>query len=1024
MIAMRHFVMGAVLLAAIAPVRSAPPLTRATLTTLHLPATAPTQGFRTTAALGGLSFDQPVAIVADPTNPKRLFVVEKPGRIMVVPDQTNPTAAVFLDLRSSVGDASGELGLLALALHPDFAHDGHFYVWYTTNTTSSAGTGRHDRLERFSVSTDDANVADPDSGVPLITQFDEQPNHNGGDLHFGPDGYLYLSIGDEGGANDSQQNSQRIDRDFFSCILRLDVDQRPGSLPPNPHPAVNPGTYAIPPDNPYVGATSFNGDAVDPKAVRTEMWAVGLRNPWRFSFDPSTASLWVGDVGQDAREEIDVVTRGGNYGWSYREGSIAGPRSSPPAAASFIDPVYDYGNSGGYSITGGIVYRDIQLSQLEGAYVFADYGSGLIRSLRRQADGPPEVTTLTTDAGITGFLSNPLDGNILLADTAEGLIKQLVYDAKLTGTPFPTKLSETGAFSSLNPLTPQPGFVAYEPIVAFWSDYALKSRWFALQDDTGTFGFAAYGNWEKPTGAVWLKQFDLELTRGDPATARHVETRFLVKTPTGVYGLSYQWNDEQTDATLVAESGATQGFTIDDHGTEHQQTWRFPSRSECFACHTPEAGFALSFSTRQLNQDHAYPGGTANQLSALAQAGYLDTTPPAPSTLPALVQPADASHSLDARVRSYLDVNCAQCHRPDGATPGTWDARLQTPLSFTDMINGRLSDNGGDPANRLIVPGDVDHSRIYQRISATGGATRMPPIATRERDLADEQLVQDWIADLGTPRPPSRLVNLSGRALVGTGDNVLIPGFVVEGPSARRVLIRAVGPGLAQFDVPGFIAHPTMTLFSGQTELGSNTGWTQAANVGEIRDTAATVGAFALAEDGADSAMLRTLDPGPYTVRIADADGASGVALFEVYDADSSANVRLVNMSVRAQVGADADVIIPGLIVSEGAFKTVLVRAIGPGLASYNVTNYLPDPKLTLYAADEPLESNTGWSTASNAAEIASTTIQAGAFPLSQSSADSVILTTLSAGAYTLHVSSAGSASGIALVEVYEVNSP
>ncbi|MGH8018052.1 MAG: PQQ-dependent sugar dehydrogenase, partial [Opitutaceae bacterium] len=517
------------------------------------------------------------------------------------------------------------------------------------DATTSAGSGRHDRLARFSVQAGDPDVADPNSELPLITQRDEAGNHNGGELLFGPDGYLYVSLGDEGGGNDQFGNGQRIDRDFFAAILRLDVDLHPGSLPPNAHPAVHAGTYAVPPGNPFLGATSFNGSPVDPARVRTEIWATGLRNPWRMAFDPANGRLIAADVGQGAREEIDLIERGKNYGWPYREGFIAGPGGNPPVGAALTDPIHDYPRSQGQSVSGGIVYRGSRLEQLYGKYLFADYESGNIWSLAYESPPPVASELLTNDGGIAAFGIDPLTGDILLADIAEGAIKRLVYNDTPTGAPFPALLSETGAFISTATLEPQPGLVEYEPNVAFWSDHARKRRWFALENSTDVYGFSAHGNWSLPAGAVWVKHFDLELVRGDPASARRIETRFLVKTTDGVYGITYRWNDAQTDAGLVPEEGAEQDFTVVENGASRIQTWRFPSRADCLACHTPQAGFALSFNTRQLNREHAFPNGQASQIAALAQAGYLDQTPPDPASLPALAGPDDAEAPLDLR---------------------------------------------------------------------------------------------------------------------------------------------------------------------------------------------------------------------------------------------------------------------------------------------------------------------------------------------------------------------------------------
>jgi glucose/arabinose dehydrogenase len=548
-----------------------PPLTRVAATALRLPATPTTTSFTTARVWPALSFSFPVALVTPPGENRRLFIVEKVGRIWVIPDVTaaNPTRTLFLDLSArvatTVSDASDERGLLALAFHPNYATNGQFYVWWTLNTTTAAGTGLHDRLSRFRVSID-PNVADPNSEQALISQRDEAGNHNGGQLAFGSDGYLYLSIGDEGAANDQFQNSQRIDKDFFSGIFRLDVDQRAGSLLPNPHASVHAGTYRVPVDNPFVGATSFNGTAANAAAVRTELWATGLRNPWRFAFDSATGQLWCADVGQGDREEIDVIVRGGNYGWNYREGAIARPGSnSPPAAASatFLPPIWDYPRSQGQSVTGGFVYRGPLHPALLGKYLFADFASGRIWALDPDGENPvpdSRVQLLATDSGIASFGLNPATGDILLADLSEGSIRRLVASAGTGGAQFPATLSATGAFSNPATLTPAAGVVAYEPNVSFWSDYAKKRRWFALPDTTSRYGFSTTGNWSLPTGAVWVKHFDLETTRGDPATARRIETRFLVKTATGAYGITYRWNDAQTDADARARRGRRRGF--------------------------------------------------------------------------------------------------------------------------------------------------------------------------------------------------------------------------------------------------------------------------------------------------------------------------------------------------------------------------------------------------------------------------------------------------------------------------------
>ena len=1014
------------------------PLIRTAASTLRLSSTAPAARFSTPRVFPTLSFVQPVALVSPPGDSRRLFVVEKPGRIWVIADVTaaNPTRTLFLDLTSRVATSTSsndERGLLALAFHPNYAVNGQFYLWYTTTTTTSAGSGAHNRLSRFLVSSANPQLAVLGSEQPLISQRDEAGNHNGGEILFGPDGYLYLSVGDEGGGDDAYGNSQRIDRDFFSGILRLDVDRRAGSLAPNPHAAVHAGSYSIPPDNPFVGSSSFNAASVVPSAVRTEFWAVGLRNPWRMSFDPATGQLWCADVGQGAREEIDLIVRGGNYGWSYREGTIAGPRGSPPASVSFVPPIWDYPRSLGQSVTGGILYRGAGVAALYGHYVFADFASGRIWSLRpngTQPVGDDRVQLLATDAGIGTFGLNPATGDILLADLLDGAIKQLVATPATGGTAIPPTLSATGAFTSTASLTPAPGMVAYEPTVSFWSDHAKKRRWFALPDTTGAFGFSAEGAWSLPTGAVWVKHFDLELRRGDPTSARRIETRILVKTSSDIYGLTYRWNDAQTDAELVPDAGANQTIAVTEDGAARSQTWRYPSRAECLMCHTAAGGYALSFNTRQLNRDRAFPGGNAHTIAALSQAGYFSSTASAPSPvdparLPALAAATDLSKPLELRARSYLDANCSQCHRPGGTALGSWDARATVDLAAAGIVNGVLVDQGGDPANRVVVPGDAVHSRLLQRMSGTG-ASRMPPVASSERDAQGETLLADWIASLAAPAQNAPLTNLSSRARVTAGAQILITGFTIQGTAAKRVLIRAVGPGLAPFQVPATLPQPALTLFQGSSAIGSNFRWGTAPNAAEIRATAHSVGAFALEENGNDSALLTTLSPGGYTAHAVSGGNTSGVALIEVYDADLASPddplaSRFVNVSIRAEVRAGADILIPGLTIGEGSSQKLLIRAVGPGLNAFQVPGTLNRPTLQLYRRSEIVAGNTRWNSAANAAEIRTSAQRVGAFALAEGSADSALLVSLGTGAYTIHVSGAENTTGIALVEIYEV---
>jgi glucose/arabinose dehydrogenase len=358
--------------------------------------------------------------------------VDRIGGIAVITNLAAPFVVTgFMPL--SVLHSSEEEGLLGLVFHPGFATNGFFYVSYTGSATTSAGTGRHNILSRFRVSDSNPNKGDPASEVRYVVQYDRAANHNGGDLHFGPDGYLYASLGDEGGAYGQLANSQKIDLNFFSAIMRIDVDNRPGSLLPNSHPSSLPSltNYSIPSDNYFVGATNFNGSPVDPAKVRTEFWAVGMRNPWRFSFDPITGVCYVGHVGQVNLEWINIVTNGANCGWNYYEGSKQWTNPLP-AGFVFTPPLVEHGRTNFACIIGGVVYRGSRIPQLTGAYVYGDYLSGEVRALRHSGMNVTENSLLlkSMNARFTAFGIDPSNGDILAANSTT--IQRLIYTNKVS----------------------------------------------------------------------------------------------------------------------------------------------------------------------------------------------------------------------------------------------------------------------------------------------------------------------------------------------------------------------------------------------------------------------------------------------------------------------------------------------------------------------------------------------------------------------------------------------------------------
>jgi glucose/arabinose dehydrogenase/mono/diheme cytochrome c family protein len=747
-------------------------LQRVKNTTLtNFPPVAPSQGYALVNIFPpSLALTNPVCIKSPPGETNRLFILERGindsiGKIIVITNLANPTRTVFMTLPV---DPSVESGLLGLAFHPGYATNGYFYVFASRTMTTSQGSGRHQRISRFTTVPPDANVASTNTELPLITQIDTQPNHNGGDLHFGPDGYLYATIGDEGLQYNGNFNAQIITNKFFSAVLRLDVDKRPGNLLPNPHPAST-TNYFVPADNPFVGVTNFNGQNFSATAVRTEFYAIGFRNPWRMSFDQVSGTIYLGDVGQDRYEEVDIITKGGNYGWSYYEGKqLALPLypgrpgifANPPPG--LIMPIQDYphsGNPSGYNgnaVIGGVVYRGARLAQLYGAYVFADNGSSSVWVLRYDGTNTVPFQKIAQSLGPSAFGIDPRNGDVLIAQLGDNTIRRLDNNSSAPVTnALPATLANTGAFSDLTTLTPSAGIVPYDINVPFWSDNAIKTRWFSVPNTNLMIGFNPDGNWSFPTGGVanagapgtfWIKHFELELTNGAPDSRRRLETRFIIRSTNGIYGATYRWETPPTNATLVPEGGLDEAFTINDGGTLRTQIWHYPSRAECQACHTLQGGFALGFNTPQLNKNIDYGAGPENQIAALNAAGYFAVPVTNVHTLRALSPLSDGSVSVEYRVRSFLAANCVQCHQPGGASVATWDARITTQTSSAGIVDGTLVNNGGDPNNLVISRGSLEHSMLLTRIS-TRGPNQMPPLDSTIVDPQAIALVSAWITN-------------------------------------------------------------------------------------------------------------------------------------------------------------------------------------------------------------------------------------------------------------------------------------
>jgi len=303
----------------------------------------------------------------DGTN--RLVVPQQQGIIHVFDntDQSQKTK-ILLDISDRVfyQDSQNEKGLLGLAFHPKFKENGEFFVYYTVTDEEHTNV-----VSRFKMSTTDPTVADPNSEEELLRSTQPFWNHDGGTICFGPDGMLYIALGDGGAGNDPYNNAQNLQQ-ILGKILRIDVDHKDGDL-----------NYAIPKDNPFVNVIAPGVPAAKLQFLaRPEVWAYGLRNVWRMSFDRKTGQLWAADVGQNVWEEIDLIQKGGNYGWNLREGLHPFSPNLKDKPHEVIDPIWEYSHEIGKSITGGVVYRGKKLPQLEGYYLYADYVSGKMWGLK------------------------------------------------------------------------------------------------------------------------------------------------------------------------------------------------------------------------------------------------------------------------------------------------------------------------------------------------------------------------------------------------------------------------------------------------------------------------------------------------------------------------------------------------------------------------------------------------------------------------------------------------------------------
>jgi len=680
----------------------------------------------------------------------RMIIVERKGKISTFqPSGGDPSVALAIDLLAIHPDLDHAFGV---ALHPRYRENRQIFVCYALAPGRKDGT----KLSRFTLSSLDPLRADPASEEVLMTWLSGE--HNGANLQFGPDGYLYVSTGD--GAPPSPPDllvTGQDTSDLLASILRIDIDHRDPPL-----------AYRIPPDNPWAtGAAVLASPGASGTAnlplVRPEIWAFGLRNPFKMSFDRANGNLWCGDVGWELWEMVHLIKRGGNYGWSAYEASqpIVVDRASP--LAPITPPIVTHPHSEAASITGGYVYHGKLLPELEGAYIYGDWVTGKIWALwydglriarhEEIADTPHNIVTFGQDeAGELYYLNYSTPTSI----------HRLVRNPQASQrTPFPRKLSETGVFADLATLKPATGVYPFEVTSPMWEDGARPvSRLIALREHsklvttTSTYWDSRISKTVTDYATRWPKDAVLArtLTLGELAPtvaerSRRIETQVLHFDGETWNAYSYRWNDAGTDADLVPVDGAETILQVraDPQALDQENRsyrWRFQSRAECLRCHNTWNGGALAFTPAQLL---AGPPAQRDEIVALGlvDAGFFEQSR---TGLP-------MHQGVDETARSVLHANCAHCHRSDAGGAVSVFLNSELLLARMNAVGVAPSRGGlGLKEGKLIAPGDPWNSIIAVRMAISGNG-HMPIIGSHETDVQGLKTVEDWIARMPVDQP-------------------------------------------------------------------------------------------------------------------------------------------------------------------------------------------------------------------------------------------------------------------------------
>jgi len=738
-------------------------------------------------AFENLSFFYPIVFETIP-NQDKLLIAQLDGKIYWFDnDETTTEKNLVVDLSNSVG-ITGDAGFLGLAIHPNFGNgDNFFYVYYTSkdsegnnqpaqytmqNCNNDEPYSNYVILERFEVDPVTLTIVDG-TRTNLIKNRMNGTSHRGGGIDFGDDGFLYIVIGDQ----TAWSRAQDMTNNLHGGVLRIDIDKNPAtSHPPTRKIPEDVGfpdeesgqEYWIPNDNPFVNEEGANFE---------EYYGLGLRNPFKMTKDQETGIFYIGEVGLGLHEEVNIVESGKNYGWPVFEGNANGPNCLPNLLDNMPHqgPITAFLRDDVNSLTGGYVYRCTEIPELYGKYICADYGIGDEIFTVDLQTGEYEQLGTFLPADIISFGQDDEGEVYILNANFDGPIYKM-KSVEIDYSLFPQTLSETGAFSDLNTLEVNDGIIPYELVESFWSDGALKRRWMAIPND-GThnnvneqINYSENGDWDFPIGTVLIKHFDLIIDENNPNNTRKIETRFSIKGENGkFYFLTYNWNYAQTDAVLQSVALDEPIEITTASGGTTTQTWHFPSNSECITCHNSANNGNLGLRTRYLNTDLTYneTNTTANQLVTLSHLGIIDETILDENTPNLLTSKSiyDPTATLEEKARSYLDLNCAYCHRPDTDNRAGFDLRLFNSLEATELLTAAILTPLGIEDEKIVFPGYASKSILYHRTNSIDPTVMMPPLAKSKVDEDAVSMIEAWINQLDpnidTINSPDDSVNLA-----------------------------------------------------------------------------------------------------------------------------------------------------------------------------------------------------------------------------------------------------------------------